>query len=87
MSEDDFIERTRKHWANRGLDYSADALVNNFALYGREKRASSLDQIDAELSNGGEISSSEGAMRRAADLALLRSELGEIHQRLIRVNR
>jgi hypothetical protein len=84
----DFIERAQgisKNWL--GEEWKPDQLVQEFHLYGHAKRAAALDEFDAELRDGGPITSSPNELRRHAELYGLRRSLDEVHHALRKVGR
>ena len=84
--EPDFIERTAA--ANQklnGMPMSIDEIADNFALYGVKKRASTLDDLDAELRS--DIDSSPHNLRRRVRLMTLRRKMGGVHEALRKARR
>ncbi len=88
MAEDDrdFIERaesvTKKLY---GEPASIDQIADNFALYGLEKRAATLENLDTELR--GEIGSGSHSLRRHARLMTLRQKMNGVHEALRKAKR
>ena len=86
--EDDrnFIERAESD-AQRlhGEPMSVEDMADDFALFGSQKRAQALENIDAELR--GEIGSGAHALRRHARLIGLRQKMAEIHEALRKAKR
>jgi hypothetical protein len=63
----------------------ADGLVDHFALYGLDKRAAALENLDHELR--GEIGSSAHSLRRHLRLIALRRKMGGVHEALRKARR
>ena len=88
MVEDDrdFIERAES-LADKlyGKPASIDQIADSFALYGVKKRASTLEDVDAELS--GEIDSGPHNLRRRVQLMSLRRRMGGVHEALRKAKR
>jgi hypothetical protein len=88
MAEDDrdFIERaesvTKKLYGEPG---SIDQIADNFALYGLEKRAATLENLDGDLR--GEIGSGSHSLRRHARLMTLRQKMAGVHEALRKAKR
>ena len=75
----DFIERTESDTDKLyGLPMTIDRIADNFALYGLNKRAVALDDLDAELR--GEIDSSPHSLRRRVQLMELRRMMGGVDE-------
>ena len=82
----DFIERTESVTDKLyGLPMTIDRIADNFALYGLNKRAVALDDLDAELR--GEIDSSPHSLRRRVQLMELRRKMGGVHEALRKARR
>jgi hypothetical protein len=62
-----------------------DKMAENFALCGLNKRAGTLERIDAELR--GEIDSSPHNLRRRAQMMELRRKMGGVHDALRKAKR
>jgi hypothetical protein len=85
MAEDnDFFDRTQAHWSNRGQEYSPEAAVNNFKLYGPRKRAEALDQLDSEIRN---FEPSMENLRKVTELSDLGQQLRDTHDALLKAKR
>ena len=83
---DDYIEKMAKDnliW--RGEEVTPEKAIEEFPLYGRERRASELLRIDNAMNEAGDIGL--GSLHKHAKQLALRRELGEIHRRLIEVDR
>jgi hypothetical protein len=88
MSDDDrdLIDRTASMTEKlRGQPVSTDGIVDNFALYGLEKRVVALENLDTELR--GEIDSSPHQLRRRVQLMELRKRMGGVHDALRKAKR
>jgi len=88
MSDDDrdFIERTQSLTEKLcGKPASIDQIADQFALYGVKRRASTLEDLDAELR--GDIDSSPHKMRRRVQLMTLRRTMGGVHEALRKAQR
>lgn len=88
MADDDrdFIERANSVAEKiHGEPMSFDEISKNFALFGLEKRAASLERFDTELR--GEIDSSAHSLRRRAQLMALRMKMGGVHEALRKARR
>ncbi len=87
MDDDrDFIERTESETKKiHGEPMSIEDMVDDFALYGLEKRTAALENIDTELR--GEIGSGAHALRRHARLMGLRQKMGQVHEALRKAKR
>ena len=82
----DLIERSRSLAEKLdGRPMPGDELVDNFALYGLEKRAAAIENVDHELR--GEIGSSPHSLRRHVRLIALRRKMGGVHQALRKAGR
>lgn len=82
----DFVERT-EYVTDKlyGQPMSVDKMADNFALYGLNKRAVALENLDTELR--GEIDSSPHSLRRRVQLMELRRKMGGVHEALRRARR
>jgi len=79
MADDDrdFIERTESiNEKLTGKPMPIDEMAEKFALYGLKKRATALENFDAELR--GEIDSGSHNLRRRVQLIALRKKSGMI---------
>ena len=87
MDDDrNFIERTESETKKiRGEPMSIGDMVDDFALYGLQKRAAALENLDTELR--GEIGSGAHALRRHARLMGLRQKIGVVHEALRKAKR
>jgi hypothetical protein len=88
MADDDrdFIERAESVTEKlNGEPASIDQIANNFALYGLNKRATTLENLDTELR--GEIGSGSHSLRRHARLMVLRQKMGGVHEALRKARR
>ena len=88
MSDDDhnFIERAQSLTDKLyGEPASIDQIADQFALYGVKNRASTLEDLDAELR--GDIDSSPHQLRRRVQLMALRRTMGGIHEALRKARR
>jgi len=88
MTDDnrDFIEQAQSLTDKLyGKAASIDQIAGNFALYGVKKRASTLEDIDAELR--GEIDSGPHNLRRRVHLMTLRRKMGGVHDALRKAKR
>jgi hypothetical protein len=88
MADDDrdFIERAESLTAKLyGKPASIDQIADNFALYGVKKRATALENIDAELR--GEIDSGSHSLRRRVQLMTLRKKMDGVHEALRKAKR
>jgi hypothetical protein len=82
---DDFIEKVEKTYQRwTGEEWSPDATVRNFALYGKAKRIEALEQIDGAVKA---TNPTGGALREYARLTRLQRDVEELHQRLIKEGR
>lgn len=82
----DFIERAESSTSKLyGEPASVDQMADHFALYGLKKRASTLENLDAELR--GEIGSGAHALRRHARLIGLRQKMSRVHEALRKAKR
>jgi len=88
MADDDrdFLERaesvTEKLY---GQPMPIDQIADNFALYGLQKRADALENLDAELR--GEVDAGSHSLRRRVQLMVLRKKMGNVHQALRKAKR
>jgi hypothetical protein len=82
----DLIERAES-MTNKlyGSPASIGQIADNFALYGLQKRAATLEDIDAELR--GEIDFSPHSLRRRVKLMELRRKMGSVHEALRKAKR
>ncbi|SEB94686.1 hypothetical protein [Bradyrhizobium erythrophlei] len=90
MSDDErsFEERNQSYFINHtGGDWSPEQATKNFMLNGPAQRAEGLDLLDREIANAGPVSSGSNDFRAAADRLVLRRELGELHRKMLAVNR
>jgi hypothetical protein len=62
-----------------------DQIADNFALYGLQKRAVTLEDLDAELR--GEIDSGSHSLRQQVRLMTLRKKMGNVRQALHKAKR
>lgn len=88
MAEDDrdFIERTESVSEKlNGKPIDLDEMADNFAIYGLKKRATMLEDFDAELR--GEIGSGSHSLRRRVQLMALRKKMGGVHEALRKARR
>ena len=88
MTDDDrdFIERAESMTGKLdGKLPSIDDIAENFALYGLEKRAATLENFDAELR--GEVDSGSHSLRRRVQLMTLRRKMGGVHEALRKAKR
>jgi hypothetical protein len=86
IDERDFIERAESETEKLyGEPMSIDKMVDDFALYGLNKRAETLENLDAELD--GEIGSDSHSLRRHAQLLSLRKKMGSVHEALRKAKR
>ena len=88
MADDDrdFIERAESASEKlHGQPSDLNKTVENFALYGLKKRATMLENFDAELR--GEIGSGSHSLRRHAQLMVLRKKMGGVHEALRKAKR
>jgi hypothetical protein len=82
----DFIERVESITEKlHGQPMPIDQIADNFALYGLQKRAATLEDFDAELR--GEIDSGSHSLRRRVQLMALRKKMGGVHQALRKAKR
>ena len=86
MSDEDFLQRVdqaAQNWTGQGR--GPDQIEADFHLYGHNKRAEALDQLDEHLRK---MDSVEGAsLRGYTRLTSLRRNLGRAHGDLIKVGR
>jgi len=81
-----FIERAESETQKlSGEPMPVEDMADDFALYGLQKRAQALENIDTELR--GEIGSGAHALRRHARLMGLRQKMGEVHEALRKAKR
>lgn len=85
MSDDkpDFIERTAsvsRNWT--GEEWGPDESLRAFQLYGPDRRAATLDEMDQQLR---EIEPTN--LRRYAQLNALRRDMDRVHHNLRKVGR
>jgi hypothetical protein len=86
MVIDDRSERVGSIDQKRNGDpISVDDIATDFVLYGQEKRAGTLERVDAELRD--EIDSGAHSLRRRAQLMALRKKLGGVHEALRKARR
>lgn len=88
MADDDrdFIERAESITEKlNGQPMPIDQIADNFALYGLHKRATTLENFDAELC--GEIDSGAHSLRRRVQLMALRKKMGGVHEALRKAKR
>ena len=88
MADDDrdFIERAESiNEKLNGNPMPIDEMAEKFALYGLEKRATALENFDAELR--GEINSGSHNLRRHVQLMGLRKKMGGVHEALRKAKR
>jgi hypothetical protein len=88
MADDDrdFLERAESVTEKlNGQPVPIDQIADNFALYGLQKRAATLEDFDAELK--GEIESGSHSLRRQVRLMALRKKMGNVHQALRKAKR
>ena len=88
MADDDrdFLERAESVTEKlSGQPVPIDQIADNFALYGLQKRAATLEDFDAELK--GEIESGSHSLRRQVRLMALRKKMGNVHQALRKAKR
>lgn len=88
MADDDrdFVERAEPASEKlRGPPMDTAKMAENFALYGQEKRAAMLENMDAELS--GELNSGSHSLRRRVQLMALRRNMGGVHAALRKARR
>jgi hypothetical protein len=88
MADDDrdFIERADSASEKlHGQPMDIDKVVENFALYGLNRRAAALESFDAELR--GEIGSGSHSLRRHVELMELRKKMGGVHEALRKARR
>lgn len=88
MTDDnrDFIEQAQSLTDKLyGKPATTDQIADSFALYGVKKRASTLEEIDAELR--GEIDSGSHNLRRRVQLLTLRRKMGGVHDALRKAKR
>ena len=85
MSDNDersFEEKMHSNWKNRtGEDYSPQRMIECWPLYGAQRRAAALDEIDWQIANT-EISNSPSAIRAGAERLALRRELRALHAKM-----
>jgi hypothetical protein len=86
MSDDnDFIEKVSKTFERwTGTEWSPEASVANFAIYGKAKRIEALEQIDQAVK---EMTPTSGNLRRYSQLTALQRDVETLHQRLIKEGR
>jgi hypothetical protein len=77
---DNIIDETRKSWELRGLEWSPEIGVRNFGLYGPEKRAQALEQLESRMGDATNA-------REAADLLALRRQYVDAHNWLLEVGK
>lgn len=88
MSNDDrdFMERAESVTGKLyGKPATIGQIADNFALYGLNKRASTLEDIDTELRD--EINSGSHNLRRRVQLMTLRKKMGGVHDALRKAKR
>ena len=68
-----------------GEPMSAEDMSDHFALYGLQKRAAALENLDADLH--GEIGSGAHALRRHARLIGLHQKMAGVHEALRKAKR
>jgi len=82
----DFIERTQSLTSKLyGKPASIDQIADQFALYGVKNRASTLEDLDAELRS--DVDSSPHNLRRRVQLMTLRRKMGGVHEALRKARR
>lgn len=82
----DFIQRTESVTDKLyGEPMPIDKIADNFALYGLNKRAAALENLDCELR--GEIDSSPHSLRRRVQMMELRRKMGSVHEALRKARR
>jgi hypothetical protein len=88
MSNDDrdFMERAESVTGKLyGKPATIGQIADNFALYGLNKRASTLEDIDTEFRD--EINSGSHNLRRRVQLMTLRKKMGGVHDALRKAKR
>jgi len=87
MTDDrNYLERTNSMTEKAcGEPGTINEIADNFALYGLDRRAAVLDNLDAELS--GEIDSGSESLRRHVRLMELRRKMTGIHHALRKAKR
>jgi len=88
MSDDDrdFIERTQSLTGKLyGEPATIEQIADQFALYGLKNRASTLEDLDAELRS--DIDSSPHNLRRRVQLMTLRRKMSGVHEALRKAKR
>jgi hypothetical protein len=82
----DFIERSESLTEKLyGRPATVNQIGDNFALYGVKKRATALEDLDAELRD--ELGSGSHSLRRRVQLMTLRRKMGNIHHALRKARR
>ncbi|WP_420971522.1 hypothetical protein [Bradyrhizobium sp. B120] len=85
--ERSFEERMQSNFKSRtGVDWSPQATIDNFVLFGPEQRADALDQIDLEISKT-DVDDNPNALATAAQRLHLRRELQSLHHKMLQVRR
>jgi hypothetical protein len=75
------INRTAQNWV--GEEMGPAEILNEFHLYGHQKRAAALDDRDRKMKSIDTMTD----MRKISDLITLRGEMGEVHHRLRKAGR
>ena len=82
----DFLERTESVTEKLyGQSLPIDKVADNFALYGLNKRAAALENLDADLRS--ELDSSPHSLRRRVQLMGLRRRMRSVHEALRKAGR
>jgi hypothetical protein len=77
---DNIIDETKKAWEIRGLEWSPEKGMENLALYGPEKRAQAMEQLESRMADATNP-------REAADLLALRRQYLDLHNALLEVGK
>jgi hypothetical protein len=78
--DDNLIEETKKAWEIRGYQWTPETGLQNFALYGPEKRAQAMEQMESRMADATNA-------REAADLITARRQHLDLHNALLEVGK
>jgi hypothetical protein len=79
----EFLEKVQKNFRRHtGSDWSPEVGLENFALYGRQKRVEALTMLDDAVREA-----STSSLREYSRLTRVQTDFEDLHERMIREGR
>ncbi|MCC8961717.1 hypothetical protein H8A95_05125 [Bradyrhizobium sp. Pear76] len=81
-----FIDDIRDMSRNRGQEKTTAEMLDDFKMFGPEKRADMLDQVDSEFRQMS-VESDETSLRKYAEFTSFHTDMQDLHHKLRKAGR